>query len=93
MRFRVLDEPFRRTTVFDRRIAVVPAAADDSSAAFVREPAAVDTLVSAFLRDWERAERVRWEDLGQRDGLTVHQQIGQLLAEGLTQRAVAGRLG
>ncbi|MFG2821839.1 LuxR family transcriptional regulator [Kitasatospora sp. NPDC048365] len=93
MRFRVLDEAFTRMLVFDRRVAVIPASPDNSSAAFVEDPAAVDTLVSAFLRDWERAERVRWQDLGQQDGLTVHQQIGRLLAEGLTQRAVAGRLG
>ncbi|MFG2694665.1 LuxR C-terminal-related transcriptional regulator [Kitasatospora sp. NPDC051984] len=94
-RFRTLSEPFSRMTVFDRRIAVVPASADNSSAALVEDPAVVSFLVAAFERDWERAERVRWRS-ADREGesvVPVHEQVGRLLAQGLTQRSIASRLG
>ncbi|MFD5565592.1 LuxR C-terminal-related transcriptional regulator [Kitasatospora griseola] len=94
-RFRTLSEPFSRMTIFDRRIAVVPASADNSSAAVVEDPAVVSFLVAAFERDWERAERVRWRS-ADREGesvVPVHEQVGRLLAQGLTQRSIATRLG
>ncbi|MGW4380547.1 LuxR C-terminal-related transcriptional regulator [Kitasatospora sp. NPDC004531] len=93
-RFRTLSEPFSRMTIFDRRIAVVPASADNSSAAVVEDPAVVSFLVAAFERDWERAERVRWRS-ADREGesvVPVHEQVGRLLAQGLTQRCIASRL-
>ncbi|WP_431679579.1 LuxR C-terminal-related transcriptional regulator [Kitasatospora sp. KL5] len=93
-RFRILAEPFVRMLIFDRRIAVLPAAADNSSAAFVEDPAAVAFLVGVFERDWARAEQVQWRTVHQDGkGLPVHEQVGRLLAQGLTQRTVAGRLG
>jgi hypothetical protein len=93
-RFRVLAEPFTRMLVFDRRIAVIPAAADNSTAAVVEDPAVVAFLVGVFERDWERAERVQWATVHQDgEGLPVHEQVGRLLAQGLTQRTVASRLG
>ncbi|AUG78445.1 LuxR family transcriptional regulator [Kitasatospora sp. MMS16-BH015] len=93
-RIRVLSEPFTRVLIFDRRVAVIPAAADNSSAAFVEDPAVVDFLVGVFERDWARAEPVWWETLAEPgDGTPVHEQVGRLLAQGLTQRAVANRLG
>ncbi|MCU7823789.1 LuxR family transcriptional regulator [Kitasatospora sp. DSM 101779] len=93
-RFRILAEPFTRMLIFDRRIAVLPAAADNSSAAFVEDPAVVGYLVGVFERDWERAERVQWRTAPQDgNGLPVHEQVGRLLAQGLTQRTVASRLG
>ncbi|MEU3493290.1 LuxR C-terminal-related transcriptional regulator [Kitasatospora cineracea] len=94
-RFRTLSEPFSRMLVFDRRIAVVPASADNSSAAFVEDPAVVSFLVAAFERDWERADRVQWRS-AEHEGesvVPVHEQVGRLLAQGLTQKAIASRLG
>ncbi|MFD8596202.1 LuxR C-terminal-related transcriptional regulator [Kitasatospora sp. NPDC059646] len=94
-RFRTLSEPFGRMLVFDRRIAVVPASADNSSAAVVEDPAVVEFLVAAFERDWARADRVQWRtaDYGEESAVPVHEQVGRLLAQGLTQRSIATRLG
>ncbi|MER8186628.1 LuxR C-terminal-related transcriptional regulator [Kitasatospora sp. NPDC094015] len=93
-RIRVLSEPFTRLFVFDRRVAVMPASADNSSAAFIEDPAVVSFLVGVFERDWERAERVQWGSAHQDvEGLPVHEQVGRLLAQGLTQRTIAGRMG
>ncbi|WP_148283115.1 MULTISPECIES: LuxR family transcriptional regulator [Kitasatospora] len=91
---RVLDEPFRRLIVIDRRIAVIPAAEDHSRAAFVEDPAAIAYLVAGFERDWDRADQVHWHGLDTRT-LTraLTDRVGRLLAQGLTQRAVASRLG
>ncbi|MER5637767.1 helix-turn-helix domain-containing protein [Kitasatospora sp. NPDC002227] len=89
---RVLDEPMERMIIIDRSVAVISAAEDHSRAAFVEEPAALAYLVRAFERDWTRAETVRWgepPDPQQR----IHARIARLLAQGLTQRAVASRLG
>ncbi|WP_235502923.1 MULTISPECIES: LuxR C-terminal-related transcriptional regulator [unclassified Kitasatospora] len=91
-RIRVLDEPFTRLFVFDRRVAVIPAAADNSSAAFVEDPAVVTFLVNRFERDWERAERVSWQAIRQ-VGEPVHEQVGRMLAQGLSQKKIASRLG
>ncbi|WP_405018705.1 LuxR C-terminal-related transcriptional regulator [Kitasatospora sp. NBC_00070] len=88
-RVRVLDEPFTRMLIYDRTTAVLPAAADNATAAIVEDPAVVAFLVSGFERDWERAERVPWGA----DGDGVHEQVGSLLTEGLTQRKIASRLG
>ncbi|MFD9127137.1 LuxR family transcriptional regulator [Kitasatospora sp. NPDC059571] len=94
LRIRVLAEPFTRMLIYDRAVAVIPASADNGSAAFVEDPAAVAFLVGVFERDWERAERVRWRTVHQEEGegVPVHEQVGRLLAQGLTQRTVAGRL-
>ncbi|WP_405018703.1 LuxR C-terminal-related transcriptional regulator [Kitasatospora sp. NBC_00070] len=94
MAVRVLGEPFKRVMIFDRSVAVVPAAADHSSAAFVEDPAVVAFLVGGFERDWARAERVKWSDADTcADERPVDEQIGRLLAAGLTQRTIATRLG
>ncbi|MGK4582007.1 LuxR C-terminal-related transcriptional regulator [Kitasatospora sp. HPMI-4] len=91
---RILAEPFTRMLVFDRRVAVIPAAADNSSAAFIEDPAVVAFLVAVFERDWERAERVQWRSAKPDGGaVPAHEQVGRLLAQGLTQRAIASRLG
>ncbi|MFD7732599.1 LuxR C-terminal-related transcriptional regulator [Kitasatospora phosalacinea] len=92
-RVRVLDEPFRRMLVFDRRIAIVPAAADNTSAAFVEDPAVVAVLVALFERDWARAETVDWHARAGRPRESgVPPELTDLLAAGLTQRAIASRL-
>ena len=86
---RVLHDPFELMMIFDRRIAVIPASDDHSVAAIVEDPAVVELLLDGFERDWERAERVQW-DAAPPDRLTP---LGRLLAQGLTQRTIATRLG
>ncbi|WP_282206319.1 helix-turn-helix domain-containing protein [Kitasatospora fiedleri] len=93
-RIRVLDEPFTRLLVFDRKVAVIPAAADHSSAAFVEDPVLVALLVERFERDWARAATVDWHAAaGRPRGTGVPPELTDLLAAGLTQRAIASRLG
>ncbi|GLW68754.1 hypothetical protein Kpho02_10530 [Kitasatospora phosalacinea] len=94
MRLRVLDEPFARMLIFDRRVAVIATVDDNrSGAAFIGDRAVVEHLVRLFLRDWERAVRVPWHDEVGREMPQPLRRVGELLAEGLTQRAVASRLG
>ncbi|GAA1225830.1 hypothetical protein GCM10009665_15410 [Kitasatospora nipponensis] len=91
-RIRVLDEDFRRMLIMDRRIAVVAGGTEDQVASFVEDPVLVSVLVDAFERDWARAERVRWEEpaaVGD-DPLPA---LPALLAQGMTQRQAAARLG
>ena len=93
-RVRVLDAPFQRMLVFDRRTAVIPAADDLSAAVIVADVAVVAFLVAVFERDWDRADTVRWDELGASDAPpSAGARVGRLLAAGLTQRAVATRLG
>ncbi|MGW6917549.1 LuxR C-terminal-related transcriptional regulator [Kitasatospora sp. NPDC054939] len=93
-RIRVLDEPFQRMIVFDRAVAVISANDDHSTAAFISDPAAVGFLVGAFERDWARADTVDWAAaLAQGPTHGGPDRVGRLLAKGLTQRAVATRLG
>ncbi|GAA2083711.1 hypothetical protein GCM10009759_02080 [Kitasatospora saccharophila] len=91
---RVLDEPFTRLLVFDRRVAIIPAADNNTSAAFVEDPAVLTTLVALFERDWARAAVVDWHALAGRPRESgVPPELTGLLAAGLTQRAIASRLG
>ncbi|WP_232734256.1 LuxR C-terminal-related transcriptional regulator [Kitasatospora sp. CB02891] len=93
-RIRVLDEPFRRMLIFDRRIAIITASPDNNQAAFVEDPAVLATLIDLFERDWARATRIDWHALaGRPRGTGVPKEVGALLAQGLTQRAIASRLG
>ncbi|MEV7022976.1 LuxR C-terminal-related transcriptional regulator [Kitasatospora sp. NPDC093558] len=87
---RILDEPCQRVLIFDHSVAVVPTTEDGTRAAFVTEPATVAFLVAHFERDWVRATPAD-HDLNPPHANTVR--IGRLLARGLTQRAVATRLG
>ncbi|MFI6154205.1 LuxR C-terminal-related transcriptional regulator [Kitasatospora sp. NPDC051170] len=91
---RVLAAPFQRFLVFDLTVAVIPAAPDYRSAAVVDDPSMVAFVVSTFETHWQQAEGVNWSALaaGSADP-TVHDQTGRLLAQGLTQRAIATRLG
>ncbi|MFJ5230341.1 helix-turn-helix domain-containing protein [Kitasatospora sp. NPDC088391] len=91
---RVLDEPFGRLLVYDRRVALVPSGPDRLGAAFVEDPAVVATLVDRFERDWARSEHVDWQALAGTPRETgVPAELTGLLAAGLTQRAIATRLG
>ncbi|MCC9311267.1 LuxR family transcriptional regulator [Kitasatospora sp. RB6PN24] len=85
-RVRILDEPFHRALVFDRRVAVVSGYRDNTVASFIEDPVLVALVVDRFERDWARAERVRWNRSSKPDPLVP------LLAQGLTQRAIAKRL-
>ncbi|MBV2152910.1 winged helix-turn-helix transcriptional regulator [Kitasatospora sp. SUK 42] len=87
---RVLTEPYERMLVFDRVVAVIPAAEGLTHAAFLTDPTTVSYLVAGFERDWARATPVD-HHLTAPPPTTVR--IGRLLARGLTQRAVATRLG
>ncbi|MFI6444865.1 LuxR C-terminal-related transcriptional regulator [Kitasatospora sp. NPDC050543] len=92
-RIRVLNQPFKRLLVFDRTVAVIPARADNASAAFIEDPATVDFLVGVFEQHWQQAEGTDWTGAAGGGEPLVHQQTGRLLAQGLTQRAIASRLG
>jgi hypothetical protein len=95
VRFRVLGESFKRMLIFDRTTVVIPSGPDYASAAIVEDPAVVAFLSGMFERDWERAEPVQWNTatVPEQVGLPVHIQVGRLLAQGLTQRMIASRLG
>jgi hypothetical protein len=94
VRFRVLGESFKRMLIFDRTTVLIPAGPDYASAALVEDPAVVAFLVGMFERDWQRAEPAQWNAATpDAIGLPVHAQVGRLLAQGLTQRMIAGRLG
>ncbi|MER7671019.1 LuxR family transcriptional regulator [Kitasatospora sp. NPDC096128] len=91
---RVLDEPFQRLIVFDRSVAVISANDDNSTAAFISDPATLAFLIGGFERDWARADTAEAAAaLGHGPARTIPDRVGRLLARGLTQRAVATRLG
>ncbi|MFE2106696.1 LuxR C-terminal-related transcriptional regulator [Kitasatospora sp. NPDC059463] len=91
---RILDEPFQRLMIFDRSVAVISASDDHSTAAFISDPAAIAFIVNAFERDWSRADATDWSAvLSQGPAHNAPDRVGRLLARGLTQRAVATRLG
>ncbi|MEV6975491.1 helix-turn-helix domain-containing protein [Kitasatospora sp. NPDC093806] len=91
---RVLPFGFTRMIIFERTVAVIPASPDTSSAAFVEDPPTVAFLVALFEQHWQIAERVNWAGLaaGAAESRTPSQ-VGRLLAQGFTQRAIATRLG
>ncbi|MBO1414394.1 helix-turn-helix domain-containing protein [Streptomyces sp. FH025] len=91
---RVLAAPFKRFLVFDRSVAIIPAASDYTSAAVVDDPTTVAFVVDTVETFWQQAEGVNWAALSAGSFDTpVHGQIIRLLAQGLTQRAIASRLG
>ncbi|WP_327678902.1 LuxR C-terminal-related transcriptional regulator [Kitasatospora sp. NBC_00458] len=87
---RVLDEPFDRMIIVDRAAAVVSVDPDHTAAAFITDRATVASLVAVFERDWGRATAVDWSGPGPHPTTA---RVGHLLVQGLTQRAVATRLG
>ncbi|MFF2141140.1 LuxR C-terminal-related transcriptional regulator [Kitasatospora sp. NPDC058190] len=91
---RVVPFSLTKMMIFDRAVAVIPASADLGAAAFVEDPATVAFLAEVFERFWQLAEGVNWAALaaGATDS-AAHEQVGRLLAQGLTQRAIATRLG
>ncbi|MBD0693505.1 LuxR C-terminal-related transcriptional regulator [Streptomyces sp. CBMA123] len=91
---RVLAVPFKRFLVFERAIAVIPAAADYTSAAVVDDPAMVAFAADTFETLWQQADGVNWAALEENSAESaIHEQVGALLAQGFTQRSIATRLG
>ncbi|MEV7597604.1 LuxR family transcriptional regulator [Kitasatospora sp. NPDC089797] len=88
-RIRVLGEPYEQVLVFDRSVAVLPTE-DPDRGAIVTDPGTVGYLVAHFERDWARATPA---DHYLRAPHPTTVRVGRLLARGLTQRAVATRLG
>ncbi|MFI6154201.1 LuxR family transcriptional regulator [Kitasatospora sp. NPDC051170] len=91
--YRVLPGPFTRMMVFGRKVAVVPASSDNTTAAFIDDPAVVAFLSRAFDLHWQQAEGVNWAALAAGSVEPAHEQVSTLLARGLTHKAVATRLG
>ncbi|MFB8168741.1 LuxR C-terminal-related transcriptional regulator [Kitasatospora purpeofusca] len=91
---RTLAADFTRLVIFDRSVAVLPKGADGTKAVLVTDPAVVAFLVDTFEQHWHHAEGVNWAALaaGTADS-AAHEQVGRLLAQGLTQRTIAARLG
>ncbi|MEV7774492.1 LuxR C-terminal-related transcriptional regulator [Kitasatospora sp. NPDC086791] len=93
-RLRVLDLPFSRTIIFDRTIALISAASDNKAAVVVEDPTTVAYLVGVFEQQWAQAQVVDWVAMAAGSvEPAAHEQVGRLLARGLTQRAIATRMG
>ncbi|MEV7597600.1 LuxR family transcriptional regulator [Kitasatospora sp. NPDC089797] len=91
---RVLEGAFTRTLIFDRTVAMIPAASDNTVVALVDDASVIAYLVGVFEQQWEQAQAVDWELLAVAgSGPAIHEQVGRLLARGLTQRAIASRMG
>ncbi|MFJ9772771.1 LuxR C-terminal-related transcriptional regulator [Kitasatospora sp. NPDC101157] len=91
---RVAPFALSKMMIFDRAVAVIPASVDLNAAVFVEDPATVTFLAEVFERFWQLSEGVNWAALADGSaGSPVHEQVGRLLAQGLTQRAIASRLG
>lgn len=93
IRIRTAPEPPPPMTIVDRVVAFV-AGADYGDAVVIREPATVAVLVSVFGYAWCGARAL---SRGRQEAREVVEEtrlrILQLLAEGLTDKAVAARLG
>jgi hypothetical protein len=92
---RTLDEFFNRMIVIDRRVAIIPGAADLTVAMAIREPGLVAYLVDVFERAWERArpfsntERSMMNDIAKEQrAMTI-----RMLIEGHSDPVSAKRLG
>ena len=93
---RTLDEFFNRMIIIDRRVAVIPAHEDLSTAIVVREPSIVAYLADIFERTWERARpfTMRRETstmsgiAGEQRAMTI-----RMLIEGHADPVSAKRLG
>ncbi|MGW0119066.1 LuxR C-terminal-related transcriptional regulator [Streptomyces sp. NPDC003327] len=95
-RVRTLDDEFARMLVFDRTTAVVPVPDDPHAAVLVREPNVVAFMVAAYERLW--LEGLPFETEWDRQTIMdisdeVKMAIVRLLTEGLTDAAIARRLG
>jgi DNA-binding CsgD family transcriptional regulator/sugar-specific transcriptional regulator TrmB len=84
-----------RMIVIDRSLAVVPLDPKDSAkgALLISDPGVVGTLYALFERIWDAATPFGSRAVADTNGLTARErEILKLLAEGLTDEAVAARL-
>ncbi|MFD9032392.1 LuxR C-terminal-related transcriptional regulator [Streptomyces sp. NPDC059567] len=93
---RTLDDEFMRMLVFDRATAVIPVPDDPNAAVLIREPHVVSFMVGAYERLW--LEALPFETEWDRQTIMdisdeLKQTIVRLLTEGLTDAAIARRLG
>jgi DNA-binding CsgD family transcriptional regulator len=88
---------FQRVVIVDREVAFIPAQDDRQVSAVVRIPIVVQYLVAAYEQTWETGlpfgtGQVSAAERG--DGtMEIRREIIRLLALGLTDEAVAGRVG
>lgn len=93
---RTLDEFFEWMIIVDRQLAILPADAECSAAAAVSDPAVVRFLVDVFERNWQRAAEFApaHAAVSSREVVPeIHALIKRLLKEGLTDSAIAKRIG
>ncbi|MEV7340592.1 helix-turn-helix transcriptional regulator [Streptomyces sp. NPDC093544] len=93
---RTLDEVTERLIIVDRSVAFIPANTDRTMAVEVRNPAMVAYLATTFDRLWRLATPMYPQAAQQPslNGITPRQHaIASLLTEGLTDAAIAERLG
>ncbi|WP_406331640.1 LuxR C-terminal-related transcriptional regulator [Streptomyces sp. NBC_00203] len=93
---RTLDEVTERLLVIDRTVAFIPASKDRTLALEVRNPALIAFFAITFERLWRLATPMYPEAVQQPtlNGITPRQRaIASLLIEGLTDAAIADRLG
>jgi sugar-specific transcriptional regulator TrmB len=93
---RTLDEFFERLFIIDRKTAILPANTDRTEAVIITDEAVVHFLADVFERNWQRA----LEFTPSRAALSssevvpdIHAMIKRLLKEGLTDSAIAKRIG
>jgi sugar-specific transcriptional regulator TrmB len=93
---RTLDEFFDRLIIVDRSVAILPATADRSVAVAVADKAVVRFLADVFERNWQRATMFTPTRAALSSSEVVpdiHLMIRRLLKEGLTDSAIAKRIG
>ncbi|WP_148616130.1 LuxR family transcriptional regulator [Nocardioides rubriscoriae] len=92
---RTLDEFFNRMIVIDRRVAIIPAGDDLSTAVAVREPSVVAYLVDVFERAWERGRPFTNRESATLKDIAVEQRAMtiRMLIEGHSDPVSAKRLG
>lgn len=93
---RTLEEFFEWVIIVDRELAILPADAECSAAAAVSDPAVVRFLVDVFERNWQRAGEFTpaHAAVSSREVVPeIHALIKRLLKEGLTDSAIAKRIG
>jgi sugar-specific transcriptional regulator TrmB len=93
---RTLDEFFDRLFIIDRSMVIVPGNAGRTSAAAITDQAVVSFMSDLFDRNWQRALEFRPVRAAVSSSEVVpkmHLMIKRLLIQGLTDSAIAKRIG
>jgi sugar-specific transcriptional regulator TrmB len=93
---RTLDEFFDRLFIIDRSLVIVPGNATRTTAAAITDHAVVAFLSDLFDRNWQRALQFRPARAVVSSSEVVpniHRMIKRLLIQGLTDSAIAKRIG